>query len=454
MRPFPPLAAALLAATVAVVPAARAADPPPMADWPTFLVAGPTAIAVPPPPGATETAAELAALRTASAARGPDLAQRLRRWETGGPVYLWNQAAVAALVLRQQGNAPASRVLALLQTTLYDVSVVVAAARAEHPRRPPAAQDAALAVAGVRAAGSSYPSETAAMGAAASALLGGLIPAESPRFGGLAAEGEALRRDAGLEFPSDAAAGRAIGEAVAALALARAREDGFGRRWGGTIPTGPGRWVGTQPAVPGNATWRAWVLPSNDALRPPPPPAFDSPQAVAALAEVADYARTPQAIEGAIYWHAYGGMRNFQLWNAELSRRALEHGLAENAPRLAAAYAAMAVAYHDSHVACWDAKYAYWYIRPSQLDSRITTLVPLPPHPSYPSAHSCLSGAAAAVLAALFPADAPMFQEMTRQSSEARVAAGLHYRFDVEAGEEIGRRAAALALARMAPALR
>jgi hypothetical protein len=34
------------------------------------------------------------------------------------------------------------------------------------------------------------------------------------------------------------------------------------------------------------------------------------------------------------------------------------------------------------------------------------------------------------------------------------VAAGLHYRFDVEAGEEIGRRAAALALARMAPALR
>jgi len=175
---------------------------------------------------------------------------------------------------------------------------------------------------------------------------------------------------------------------------------------------------------------------------------------VAALAEVGAFARTPQAVEGAIYWHAYGGMRNFQFRNAELSRRVLENGLAENTPRLAAAYAALAVAYHDGHVACWDAKYAYWTIRPSQLDTRITTLVPLPPHPSYPSAHSCLSSAAATVLAALFPADAPLFQEMTRQSGESRVAAGLHYRFDVEAGEEIGRRAAALALAKMAPALR
>ena len=36
----------------------------------------------------------------------------------------------------------------------------------------------------------------------------------------------------------------------------------------------------------------------------------------------------------------------------------------------------------------------------------------------------------------------------------ATVAAGLQSRFDVEAGEAIGRQAAALALARLAPALR
>lgn len=453
MRPSCFLAACGLAATVAVMPA-RAADLPSLAGWPTFLIASPAAIVVPPPPGPAGTAAELAALRAASAERGPDLARRLSRWQTGGPVYLWNEAAVSALVDRHLGNAPGSRVLALLQTTLHDVSLVVATARAEHPRRPPAAQDPALTVAGVRAPGSSYPSETAAMGAAAAALLGSLLPAEARRFGDLAAEGERLRRDAGLEFPSDAAAGRAIGEAVAALALARARDDGFSRPWSGTIPAGPGRWVGTQPAVPGVATWRAWVLPSNDALRPPPPPAFDSQEVAAALAEVRDFARTPKVVADALYWDVNGGLRNFQLWNLELSRKALEYGLADDSPRMAAAFAAFAVAYHDSHVACWDAKYAYWFARPSQLDAGIKTLVPVASHPSYPSAHSCLSNAAATVLAALFPADAARFAEMSRQAGEARVAAGLHFRFDCEAGDEIGRRAAELALAKVAPALR
>ena len=90
------LAAALLAATL-TVSLARAADPPSVVGWPTFLIANPAAVAVPPPPGPGETAAELAALRAAGADRGPDLARRLRRWETGGPVYLWNQEAVAAL---------------------------------------------------------------------------------------------------------------------------------------------------------------------------------------------------------------------------------------------------------------------------------------------------------------------------------------------------------------------
>jgi hypothetical protein len=41
-----------------------------------------------------------------------------------------------------------------------------------------------------------------------------------------------------------------------------------------------------------------------------------------------------------------------------------------------------------------------------------------------------------------------------RRGRFAEDAAGLHYRFDCEAGDEIGRRAAALALARLAPALR
>jgi len=444
--------AALLAGSISAP--ALAAGPPPLADWPTFLIARPAAIAVPAPPDAAATARELEALRGRSAERPADLVPRLRRWRAAGPDYLWNEAAVAALIARNMGNAPASRVLALLHTALYDVTLAVAVAREANPRQAPAIQDPSLAVAGVAVPASSYPSETAAVGAAANAVLAALIPAEAPRFAALAAEGVSLRQAAGLEWPSDAAAGAAIGEQVAALALARVRDDGWSRPWTGTVPTGPGRWVGREPAVPQFATMRPWVLPSADALRPAPPPAHDSPQTVAALAELKSYPRTPRSNADAVYWNVFGNARNFQLWNEFLSRRALEFGWADNAPRLAAAFAALAIAYYDSHIACWDGKYAYWYIRPYQLDPGLTTVVPIPPHPSYPAAHSCLSLAGTTVLEALFPADAALLRALSQQAGEARIAAGIHYRFDVEAGQEVGRRAAELALAKLAPALR
>jgi hypothetical protein len=68
----------------------------------------------------------------------------------------------------------------------------------------------------------------------------------------------------------------------------------------------------------------------------PAPPEYGSPQFTAAPAEVKNYGRSPQAIENAIYWRAYGGGRNYQLWNSELSRRALEHGYAQDSRRIAA----------------------------------------------------------------------------------------------------------------------
>ena len=45
-----------------------------------------------------------------------------------------------------------------------------------------------------------------------------------------------------------------------------------------------------------------------------------------------------------------------------------------------------------STVACWDAKYAYWAIRPFQLDPDVKTLFPTPNHPSYPAAHGASRG--------------------------------------------------------------
>ena len=44
----------------------------------------------------------------------------------------------------------------------------------------------------------------------------------------------------------------------------------------------------------------------------------------------------------------------------------------------------MGVAFYDSFVACFDAKYTYWAARPAMLDPSITTVFVTPNHPSYP----------------------------------------------------------------------
>ena len=74
------------------------------------------------------------------------------------------------------------------------------------------------------------------------------------------------------------------------------------------------------------------------------------------------------------------------------------------------------------------------------LDKEFKTVFATPNHPSYPSAHSCLSTAAATVLGAVFPRDRDAIEGRAEEASEARVWAGIHYRFDLDAGSELGRR--------------
>ena len=76
------------------------------------------------------------------------------------------------------------------------------------------------------------------------------------------------------------------------------------------------------------------------------------------------------------------------------------------------------------------------------------TPIGLPNHPSYPSAHSCGTGAWVTVLADAFPSERPALAAYAQEASISRLYAGIHYRFDLEAGEAIGRAAGRLALER------
>ena len=63
---------------------------------------------------------------------------------------------------------------------------------------------------------------------------------------------------AGVQYPSDVTAGLALGQAVAARVIQRARTDGSDATWTGSIPSGPGKWTGANPVLPQMANWQTW----------------------------------------------------------------------------------------------------------------------------------------------------------------------------------------------------
>jgi len=104
---------------------------------------------------------------------------------------------------------------------------------------------------------------------------------------------------------------------------------------------------------------------------------------------------------------------------------------------------------YDAFIACWDTKFTYWLARPVTMDPTLKTVFSTPPFPSYPSGHSTQSSAAAEVMAELFPDRAAVYRKKGEEASLSRVWAGVHYRFDVTAGEALGVRVGEAVVARM-----
>jgi membrane-associated phospholipid phosphatase len=302
------------------------------------------------------------------------------------------------------------------------------------------AAEAAQATAGA------HPPIAGAIGGASATVL-------TAFFSGSAAQIEAAL-DAEAEAGSwpgakheDFAAGEAIGRAAAARVLAYAATDGVGLTDPGTPPIGDGFWIWTGgPIIRGNLGARPIFLAAANEFRSGPPPAFGSPQFTAALAEVRLIAdtRTADQLAIALFWNVNQSGRS-QAAYMEIARELIvsHHRSDAEAARI---MFLMGAASFDALIGCFEAKYHYWFIRPPQADPGIVTAFPTPPHPSYPSAHSCSSGALAGVLAATFPSEAGRLAATAEESSLSRLYAGIHYRFDMEAGLALGRAVAAKAL--------
>src|SRR6059036_3865497 len=248
----------------------------------------------------------------------------------------------------------------------------------------------------------------------------------------------------------DFARGEAVGRQVGAEAIARAQTDGFDLPWTGTVPVGSGVWFSSAkpPRPPANAQlpgMRPFFLTSADQFRPAAPPAFGSQTYLDALAEVRTISdtRTAEQVSIALSWARGAGTSSIGgLWNAVATGWIEESGLRER--EATHVFALLDAAMMDAAIGCWDAKLTYWFIRPPQADPAIKLIpaIGLPNHPSYPSAHSCFSGAAVETLSAFFPAKTDSLNAMVTEAGLARIYAGIHYRFDVDVGQQLGRQVA------------
>ncbi|HEX3157306.1 MAG TPA: vanadium-dependent haloperoxidase [Gemmatimonadaceae bacterium] len=334
-----------------------------------------------------------------------------------GPITVHWNALARPLVGGHGGTGMATRPLALLS-----VAQQVASLEAKAPQ----AREVAVA-------------------AASAGVLAYLYPAEASHFrDALRAQRTAAAR-AGMDA-AVAASADSIGRAVAARVIARAKADRSDAAWRGTVPTGTGLWTSAAGAAPVGASWagiRPWVLTAPEQFRPAAPPAVGTRAFAADLAEVQQAVRhrTPAQLASARKW-AEAPMAGY--WNEVATELIARGGLAE--PKAAEVLAALNVALMDANIACFDAKYAYWSIRPSQADTTLDVPVMLPNFPAYPSGHACLSAAAAEVLGAFFPAQRDTLDATAQEVADSRLYAGVHYRLDNDVGMEIGRKVARLAM--------
>jgi hypothetical protein len=420
---------------------------PKAGSWHTWVLSSGSQIVPAPPPDLKTTRDEIKTLRQLETQRTAEVLDRIAYWNSGAPVYRWNEIAVAETVERGLNTMITGRYLALIHAAISDATIAAWNAKYLYNRTRPSDLDGMLKPAISVPNSPSYPAEHAVAAGAASEMLAYIFPDKADAYRAMAEEAANAFTSAGINYPSDVQAGLELGRQVAALVIERGKSDGTSLPCTGTIPTGPCKWTGQNPILPQAANWKTWVLSSGSEFRPPAPLDCNSPEFAADMAELKNFQRTPRTNTLALFWeYGSGGTRNFWFWNAQLSSKLFEYNLDNDPPRAARAYALQSIAYFDSAVACWDAKYAYWAIRPVQFDPTFQTLFATPNHPSYPSAHSCLSGAASGVLGYLFPYAADGFAAMADQAGEARIWAGLHFRNDVNVGSQLGRQVAAKAI--------
>jgi len=381
-----------------------------------------------------------------------------------GAVTTWT-----LLADRLGGGLPNWRTMALMHLAMHDA---LNAAEPHYARFAPAAADEPL------------PSGAAPAVAMAAAAFQVLIARHPDQIALVEPNFRAALNANGITDQKGLEAGIRLG---AAVGLAMVERMAASSRPAVPFPAGnaPGQWRPTPPFFQHGlvAEDRPLLAGNRAELHGAPPPLPGSPQALADLEEVrrlgAEFSteRSAAQTEAALFWGQQTSQRGFvHLAVALLAEHPPAGGLWAEARAMAQITAALA----DAYVIAWDNKRHFGFWRPITAiteGDRVHVapepgwepLLPTPPHPDHPSAHSADCATAARVLQGVFgpelqtvtyvavdarPPAARRFPNLAaaaRECSQSRIWAGAHFRAATEAGQRLGEKIGARALAAMRP---
>lgn len=267
---------------------------------------------------------------------------------------------------------------------------------------------------------------------------------------------------------------QAYGKAIAAQIFAWSKTDGgatitdMGFPLKYELKPGPAHWVPTNqqglqqfPLLPNWEKNRPFAMPSNAVCDLPAPPDYSEDKAsefYKQALEVHDTknALTPEQKAIARFWSDDPMLSPTPPghWVSIVMQISSRDHLP--AAKTAEALARVGIAVADAFIGCWHTKMEYDLVRPLTyikrvIDPKWETMLITPPFPEYPSGHSSQSGAAAAVLTAMFGdhfafddathihdnVPARHFESFAAAAEEAaisRLYGGIHFRAAIERG--------------------
>ncbi|HEU4753333.1 MAG TPA: hypothetical protein VFU47_09520, partial [Armatimonadota bacterium] len=221
---LPGIAGAQSAGILRRRPRGPAALEPTAGSWQTWLVPSVSGLlpAAPPRNGSADTRRELNELVQLQSQRTDAVRAIVQFWDSQGGLTAWNQALLDTIKVRNTDPPKAARALALMHTAIADATIAVWYAKFRYRREAPSRLNHRLtSLSEVDVRLPAYPSEHAAIAAAASTVLNHLYPAGTAVFHGRAMTFDAAANEAalsrlwaGANYRSDLDPGYLIGQSA------------------------------------------------------------------------------------------------------------------------------------------------------------------------------------------------------------------------------------------------